>query len=797
MSNEARICFDNMAVDATPTASHDQSGTAELVDGMTNSKWKPANASPTISYAGTFTDVDYIGLAGVNWETSGCSLVVKDAIGGNTLATFSGLGESQPALAIITQTSETVMYFEFTCDNTLLEVGEVYFGQSIVLPRKVEVGYQPSRWSNNDLVPTSNDNRNQTSASIVKSRGSTERLTLKYLDITFMEGVFKSFIRMAEGLPIFFIWDTLQVTHAIYGMWEVSNPSYISANYSSISMTIKGISEIVVDTGQSGSEGGNSAGFGSNGDAFTSGGSAFENPVGNPGSFWFRTSVDVNGAIDFWTLDEESGTSAINIGNGGTGFTNEPLDYNPSVFGATPSSISNGAGFAKNLIKLPARTLSGTTIESGSVFARSNTWGIEFALSFHAVVLSDQIVLSFWDSTAVTTAGADMLMKISIDTSDADVLNLTLYTTDDDSTFTLRTNVIVPSIAAMSSGFSYFSIFFISGSTLICRVNNVETLNVDISSWEARLSGVHATAKFRIGAEKDSPTVDVMSGQIDEVSTYASVSGTNFDTTRTYKWWADSNGQPLVYAGNYHWPFDESSGNFSSVQSTGVLVPDPAFLPTYSQTSLRKDLTGTSVDFDNANGVTIGSVSIPYSSGFTIEIMVTPETLSSSNGSLSGGVESNTNSAVNSVFVMRFDNFDGGSVVPTFSLLKRNSLYSNTTSHVNNVAEVRSTTAVILGNTYHLLATIRPSNGTIEFWVNGISIGTDNITSASTWFSPNGQGNSGDLLDGILATRFSLGNCYLNGAFRSTESTKDDLRVHLLEADDQFAYDQASFANYT
>ena len=102
-------------------------------------------------------------------------------------------------------------------------------------------------------------------------------------------------------------------------------------------------------------------------------------------------------------------------------------------------------------------------------------------------------------------------------------------------------------------------------------MNNVETLNTDISSWEARLSGVHATAKFHVGCDEDSPTASVGDFRIDEISTYASVTGLNFDTTRTYEWWASASG-PSLLAGTF---WDSGVHQFTQIEP--AVLDDSAF----------------------------------------------------------------------------------------------------------------------------------------------------------------------------------------------------------------------------
>ena len=649
---DSRIAFDNQAVIATvTTASHDQAGTINLVDGMTISKWKPASLASTINYAGTFNNIDYIGLAGVNWASAGCSLVVRDGIGGTVLASFSNLGDGQPAIAFITKSSQTNVYFEFTCAEDTLSIGEIYFGESIVLPRSVSVGYEPSRWHSGDNVISNQIQQNQSASSVVWSDLSIEKFTLSFLGVEFMETVFKAFARSAQGLSIFFLWNTDFQSHVVYGVWESNSPTFASQFLSAINMTIKGTTQVVVDDGTlSGSEGGSSGGFGS---GASSGGGAFG---GGGSAFWFRTSVAFNAAVDFWTLDERNGSSALNIGSGAAGFTSESLDYNPVVLVAADaeSSISTGTGFGKNLATFTNRTISGSTVDSGSVFARSNTWGIEFALDLN-VTLVDDIVLSFWDSASVAADGIDKLMKIAVDPVDPDILNLILYTTDNDSSFTLRTNVIAPSISALGAGYSYFSIFFISGSTLICRIEDVETLNVDISTWEARLSNVHTTAKFRIGADKDAPSTNVMDGKVDEISTYISASGVNFDTNRTYRWWKDINGiialPPPIVIVDYetsvqakdpvHWyTLDETSGTTAiDTGSRGVnliylgdaSVIDVGQLSIRAKAGNRAKLFTSSFNFIRDTSISSAGWLTP-SAGWTIEFSIQQDSIT--NGSI-------------------------------------------------------------------------------------------------------------------------------------------------------------------
>ena len=241
LDKDPRIAFENLAsTAATVTASQDSANAIFTFDGLTTLKWRPANASPTLQFDGSFSNVDYIGLAGINWNTSGCSLTVKDS-GGATLATISGLKDNQPALLIVTKSNQSTIKFEFSCSNTLLEVGEVYFGESVLFPRNVSIGYQPGRWTTDDQITLNRTEANQFGASTVRARGTTERFRISLVPTTYMETTFKDFHNDARGLPIFFLWNKSEIDNAVYGNWEVSAPTFESSLLSSINMTIRGV----------------------------------------------------------------------------------------------------------------------------------------------------------------------------------------------------------------------------------------------------------------------------------------------------------------------------------------------------------------------------------------------------------------------------------------------------------------------------------------------------------------------------------------------------------------------------
>jgi len=236
---EPRLAYASMVSTSTIVASHDFKNTGYLYDGMTTLKWRPANSTPTLTFTGTFSNTDYVGIAGVNWATAGCVATVKDS-GGNILGTVSGLRDNQSALFIFAKATYTSILIEFTCTNTLLEVGEVYLGESLAFPRNVSVGYKPGRWHSNDLITNGRTEANQFSGSVVRARGTTESFSINNVPVSFMEFDYKNFVINARGLPVFFLWNKNNIGHAIFGSWTATAPTFTSSFLSSINITING-----------------------------------------------------------------------------------------------------------------------------------------------------------------------------------------------------------------------------------------------------------------------------------------------------------------------------------------------------------------------------------------------------------------------------------------------------------------------------------------------------------------------------------------------------------------------------
>jgi hypothetical protein len=241
LDKEPRLAYQSYVSGATIVASHDQSNVAYIYDGMTTMKWRPAVNTSSITLSGSFNGTDYVAIAGANFKSSGCQVEIKDS-GGNSLGIANGLRDNQPVYFVFERTFYSQIVIEFTCSNSTLEVGEIYMGSSMLFPKNVSVGYVPARWNTNNIVNTGVTQSNQFAGSVVRARGSTEQFSISKMDVSFLDGAYESFLRAAEGVPVFFLWSKDNFADCVFGNWKSNKPAYESAYQSSITLTIEGAS---------------------------------------------------------------------------------------------------------------------------------------------------------------------------------------------------------------------------------------------------------------------------------------------------------------------------------------------------------------------------------------------------------------------------------------------------------------------------------------------------------------------------------------------------------------------------
>jgi hypothetical protein len=245
------------------------------------------------------------------------------------------------------------------------------------------------------------------------------------------------------------------------------------------------------------------------------------------------------------------------------------------------------------------------------------------------------------------------------------------------------------------------------------------------------------------------------------------------------------------------------------LDSTGIsnisLAPSDTFVgPTKintQQPSFLVDASGFSLNYGtDSEQFNQRFISIAYQNGFTIEGAVKIDVISSGGGASTngrGGSFIEALSGTERLWTLRFDNYANSAVedvVPCFTLLNSNEAYRNPSDYNagNYTLDLRGATPLVLGNIYHIMATIRPSNNTAEIWINGTSVAAGNIP--PSWYGTLGVDS---VLDGSRDTLVNVGAAYINLARRRCSTTIQNVQIHLQEADDALAAQQASLVNFT
>jgi len=239
---EAHLAWENKAVgyNIILSVTHDSAGSGYLKDGLTTNAWKPNSTSSTASFNALLAgDVNCIGVLGVNWSSANVSVSIDD--NGTPLTAASGLRDNQPLFIVFPTISGPLLNFVFT-SSANIEVGEIFFGETLRLPRNVSIGYSPGRWDFAYKSTTSKTEGNQFGRSTLRAKATTEKFNVDFVENDWMESEYVSFIHGAAGKPVFFAWSDKSVNYGVYGHWSPSKPEFTSSFYSAISLEIMGVS---------------------------------------------------------------------------------------------------------------------------------------------------------------------------------------------------------------------------------------------------------------------------------------------------------------------------------------------------------------------------------------------------------------------------------------------------------------------------------------------------------------------------------------------------------------------------
>lgn len=235
------ILYRNAMQGATVVSGGDVS---RLHDWMTNILYSKPSGTNTVEISFTSQPINCVGLAGVNWLSGGvdCAFYTWSGSAWQLQCNLSAEEDSAPVMRVFTQVETTKAKFVFTSTSTLY-VGEAACGEALQMPSLPAVGLQPSEWSDDDDITASTTQSLNVGASTIERKGSTQVMQFNYISPSWMDGQFKQFRAIAKGRPVWCGWNQYDRQGAvIFGHWEASKPKFDTSYFTSLQLTIRGVS---------------------------------------------------------------------------------------------------------------------------------------------------------------------------------------------------------------------------------------------------------------------------------------------------------------------------------------------------------------------------------------------------------------------------------------------------------------------------------------------------------------------------------------------------------------------------
>jgi hypothetical protein len=238
--------LDTNISNTVPAENADSAGVTSLYDGNTNLKFKCLSAGVsefdfTLPLA---VDINSMAVAGADLLTSGVvwEFFVWDADLSSFVKVSEGSGkkDNSPIFNVFDTKLTNRIKFRFTTTSPV-SIGELGVGNALRFPVPPSIGYQPARWSNNNVVNIGRTENNTLSSSTVLNRGSSESVKFDKIEADWIDDNFIDVLDY-KGLPVWFVGDQkFKPNSVVFGNWESSTrPSYESAFRSSISLNISG-----------------------------------------------------------------------------------------------------------------------------------------------------------------------------------------------------------------------------------------------------------------------------------------------------------------------------------------------------------------------------------------------------------------------------------------------------------------------------------------------------------------------------------------------------------------------------
>lgn len=225
---KTRICYENLALGETLTASSEESGTflEAVVSDQTWEFWQP-DALPAwwqVEFTGS-TDIDYVAIAAHTLGSCGCTIKVQYDDGGwnDVTGTSHSPTDDDPIIILFGSTSSTKFRLYITGSGDMPQIGVMYFGEVLELDRPAKwMGHTPS-YFNWDIVkrPTASERGQRLGTSLIRqAREGTFNIDL--VSETWMRSTFGPFILAAQRYGYFIAWRPTQFANEVFFGWTDS-----------------------------------------------------------------------------------------------------------------------------------------------------------------------------------------------------------------------------------------------------------------------------------------------------------------------------------------------------------------------------------------------------------------------------------------------------------------------------------------------------------------------------------------------------------------------------------------------
>jgi len=209
--NHARICYDNKVIDATVTATSEQTNfeATAVQNPFTYEFWRPNSqtASLTIAFDSS-QDIDYIALGSQNLKGE---ITIKN--GSTEVITYDATGENENILFLIKERSfdSLVIEIDSTSYGELAgSLGVVYAGKTLEMYRPFFEGFTPFLRSRTTKILSNKSESGQFLGKSIINQGYRANFEWDNLPSKWYNEHFDAFVEKALQYPFFVAWNPLR-----------------------------------------------------------------------------------------------------------------------------------------------------------------------------------------------------------------------------------------------------------------------------------------------------------------------------------------------------------------------------------------------------------------------------------------------------------------------------------------------------------------------------------------------------------------------------------------------------------